>query len=161
MDDIDITELCTGIGFVVDFDDMTAYNGCLNLCYKSEEIPQSIIDNIDTNTMELAFYYIENKYDTLKLTCACKDPELIVKYNDDARTSSYWVASIDYNKHTKKISMFFKLENSAIPHFINESIDELYYDLVETKIDAYVKEQELKSIIEALNNELKMLRQNA
>jgi hypothetical protein len=155
MDNTDLVELSTGICFIVDFDDMTAYNSCLDICYKGEELPESIIDNIDSDNMELTFYYNENAYDILKLTCACKDPNIIVKYNTDNGYNN-----IEYNRETKKINLFFKLENTAIPYAQKESIDELYYDLVETKIRAYVKEHELRAIIDALNNELKMYRRN-
>ena len=140
-------ELLTGLMFEVDFDDkITATNCLLNLEYEYDTSyyygnKTYNAEDIDEKSIAVKFDCLECFYDIITIT-----------------GKTLGKASCDMTKKTFEYNL--RLQNSAIPFFINDSVDELYQSLVETKIEAYLKEKEQQSIINALNAELLSLRSN-
>ena len=134
-----IREIQTGLKFRVEHSDnsISAHNSSLDLSYIYEyrDYDNNDTKYIDWENVVLEFSCLYDMYDMLSITGI-------------------------YEHNKEKFNLLLKLENSAIPYFINESVDNLYYDLATTKIEAYIKEKEQQALIDALNAELLSLRSN-
>ena len=146
-------ELLTGLLFEVEFGEkITATNYLLNLDYEYDPSyygnANCNAEDIDEKSIVIKFDHRELPYDALTITGKTLCNTLC---NTSRSKSGDTGTPFEYN---------LRLQNSAIPFFINDSVDELYHSLVETKIEAYIKEKEQQSIINALNAELASLRSN-